>query len=105
MIRPERMHLRVERADDRVASVPAEVVDLVFQGPVVRFDARARPTAASSSRTSVPTTSCRCCARATGVGRAGSRTAGRLLRRSDRVASTRADEIEELQPVSTRSDA
>ena len=41
MIRPERMHLRLDEPRDGLASVPAEVVDLVFQGPVVRFDLRA----------------------------------------------------------------
>jgi spermidine/putrescine transport system ATP-binding protein len=38
MIRPERMHLRVDDPPPGFVSIPAEVVDLVFQGPVVRFD-------------------------------------------------------------------
>jgi spermidine/putrescine transport system ATP-binding protein len=42
MIRPERMHLRIDEPPDALVSVPAQVVDLVFQGPVVRFDLRAR---------------------------------------------------------------
>ena len=41
MIRPERMHLQVDEPAAGSSSVPAEVVDLVFQGPVVRFDLRA----------------------------------------------------------------
>ncbi len=41
MIRPERMHLRVDEPPAGIAAVPAEVVDLVFQGPVVRFGLRA----------------------------------------------------------------
>ncbi|MGZ8752897.1 MAG: TOBE domain-containing protein, partial [Acidimicrobiia bacterium] len=36
MSRPERMHLQVDEPPAGVAAVPAEVVDLVFQGPVVR---------------------------------------------------------------------
>jgi spermidine/putrescine transport system ATP-binding protein len=40
MIRPERMHLRVDEPPPDLVSIPAEVVDLVFQGPVVRFDLR-----------------------------------------------------------------
>jgi spermidine/putrescine transport system ATP-binding protein len=41
MIRPERMHLKLEEPAGGLVSVPVEVVDLVFQGPVVRFDLRA----------------------------------------------------------------
>jgi spermidine/putrescine transport system ATP-binding protein len=41
MIRPERMHLQVDEPPSHFAAVPATVVDLVFQGPVVRFDLRA----------------------------------------------------------------
>ena len=37
MIRPERMHLQVGAG----AGLPAEVVDLVFQGPLIRFELRA----------------------------------------------------------------
>src|SRR6476619_7579061 len=40
MVRPERMHLSVDRPGSEGAAVPTEVVDLVFQGPVVRFDLR-----------------------------------------------------------------
>jgi spermidine/putrescine transport system ATP-binding protein len=40
MVRPERMHLQVEQPTAGTAAVPTEVVDLVFQGPVVRFDLR-----------------------------------------------------------------
>ena len=35
------MHLRVDEPPAGVAAVPAQVVDLVFQGPVVRFDLQA----------------------------------------------------------------
>jgi spermidine/putrescine transport system ATP-binding protein len=41
MIRPERMRLHLDEPAGGLVSVPVEVVDLVFQGPVVRFDLRA----------------------------------------------------------------
>ena len=67
-------------ADATGASVPCTVTDYVFQGPVVRF-ALQPPTAPRSSRTSAPTSSSRCCARATTCGRAGIATACRAARR------------------------
>ena len=40
MVRPERAHLRTSAPPMDLAGVSAEVVDLVFQGPIVRFDLR-----------------------------------------------------------------
>ena len=104
MIRPERMHLRVDEPPVGIAAVPAEVVDLVFQGPVVRFDLRAADgsglVAHVGPEDDLP------------LLRPGDRVwacwepeAGRLLRRADRLLSD-ADtrEIQELSPLSTRSD-
>ena len=52
MVRPERISLRAtDLGDGRPLDVPGTVTDLVFQGPVVRFDAGASPTAPSSSPT------------------------------------------------------
>jgi spermidine/putrescine transport system ATP-binding protein len=104
MIRPERMHLQVDEPTTGGASVPAEVVDLVFQGPVVRFDLRAADGSSLVAHV--------------GPGedlpllRPGDRVwacwqpeAGRLLRRSERVATDpELEEIESLKPVSTRSE-
>jgi spermidine/putrescine transport system ATP-binding protein len=41
MVRPERMQLRLNEPPAGYAAIPATVVDLVFQGPVVRFGLRA----------------------------------------------------------------
>jgi len=41
MVRPERVDLRVDEPPPQFSSLSAEVVDLVFQGPVVRFGLRA----------------------------------------------------------------
>jgi spermidine/putrescine transport system ATP-binding protein len=83
--------------------VPAEVVDLVFQGPLVRFDLRAldgSPLVAHvGPEDDLP------------LLRPGDRVwagwepeAGRLLRRSERVGADPAlEEIEELKPATTRS--
>jgi spermidine/putrescine transport system ATP-binding protein len=106
MIRPERMHLQVDEpvAGGTSASVPAEVVDLVFQGPVVRFDLRAVDGSSLVAHV--------------GPGddlpllRPGDRVwacwepeAGRLLRRAERVSTDpELEEIESLKPVSTRSE-
>jgi spermidine/putrescine transport system ATP-binding protein len=103
MIRPERMHLRIDEPPAGTASVPAEVVDLVFQGPIVRFDLRAldgSPLVAHvGPEDDLP------------LLRPGDRVwagwepeAGRLLRRSERVGADPAvQEIEELKPATTRS--
>jgi spermidine/putrescine transport system ATP-binding protein len=40
MVRPERVAVSASRPDGEVAAVQATVVDLVFQGPVVRYDCR-----------------------------------------------------------------
>ncbi|MGZ6995048.1 MAG: ABC transporter ATP-binding protein [Acidimicrobiia bacterium] len=105
MVRPERMHLRLEEPRDGLASVAAEVVDLVFQGPVVRFDLRAPDGSAIvvhvGPEEDLP------------LQRQGARVwacwepdAGRLLRRSDRVAPDPAErEIEELKSLTVRSEA
>jgi spermidine/putrescine transport system ATP-binding protein len=103
MIRPERMHLRIDEPPAGFASVPAEVVDLVFQGPLVRFDLRAldgSPLVAHvGPEDDLP------------LLRPGDRVwagwepeAGRLLRRSERIGADPAlEEIEELKPATTRS--
>jgi spermidine/putrescine transport system ATP-binding protein len=103
MIRPERMRLRVDEPPPPLAAVPAEVVDLVFQGPLVRFDLRALDGTAMVAHVGpedhLP------------LLRPGDRVwacwdpgAGRLLRRADRVLSDpEAREIEELSTASARS--
>jgi spermidine/putrescine transport system ATP-binding protein len=40
MVRPERIAVSADRPEGDVAAVPAYVADLVFQGPVVRYDCR-----------------------------------------------------------------
>ena len=40
MVRPERITVDATAADGGVASVQATVTDLVFQGPVVRYELR-----------------------------------------------------------------
>ncbi|MEZ5204958.1 MAG: ABC transporter ATP-binding protein [Acidimicrobiales bacterium] len=40
MVRPERMHVEQELSDDSRWTVVATVTDMVFQGPVVRYDLR-----------------------------------------------------------------
>ena len=40
MVRPERMHVEQELGDDSRWTVVATVTDMVFQGPVVRYDLR-----------------------------------------------------------------
>jgi len=40
MVRPERAHLRVDEPPAGLIGIPTDVVDLVFQGPVVRFELR-----------------------------------------------------------------
>jgi spermidine/putrescine transport system ATP-binding protein len=104
MIRPERMHLRVDEPPAGIAAVPVEVVDLVFQGPVVRFGLQASDgsglVAHVGPEVELP------------LLRPGARVwacwepeAGRLLRRADRVVSdAETREIQELSPLSTRSD-
>ena len=37
MVRPERVRVTMERPAGEVAAVPAKVVDLTFQGPVLRL--------------------------------------------------------------------
>jgi spermidine/putrescine transport system ATP-binding protein len=41
MVRPERLHVRVAEPTDGLVGIPAAVVDLVFQGPVIRLGLRA----------------------------------------------------------------
>ena len=104
MVRPERMHLSVDRPGSEGAAVPTEVVDLVFQGPVVRFDLRG-PGGSELVAHVGPEDDLR-------LPHAGDRLwarwepdSGRLLRRADRVvedAETR--EIHELKTPITRSE-
>jgi spermidine/putrescine transport system ATP-binding protein len=101
MIRPERMHLQLEEPPAGTASIPAEVVDLVFQGPLVRFDLRTpdgTPIVAHvGPEDDLP------------LLRPGARVwacwepeAGRLLRRAERVTPDPTEsEIEELRAATT----
>ncbi|HEY3724029.1 MAG TPA: ABC transporter ATP-binding protein [Acidimicrobiia bacterium] len=103
MIRPERMQLRLDEPPPGVTSVPAEVVDLVFQGPLIRFDLRASDgsplVAHVGPEAALP------------LLRPGDRVwvewepeAGRLIRRSERIGSDpELQEIEELKTTTTRS--
>ena len=104
MVRPERMHLSSDEPGADGAAVPTEVVDLVFQGPVVRFDLRgpggSELVAHVGPEDDLP------------LPRPGDRLwarwepdSGRLLRRANRVvedAETR--EIQELKSPITRSE-
>jgi spermidine/putrescine transport system ATP-binding protein len=104
MIRPERMHLRVEEPPAGLAAAPAEVVDLVFQGPVVRFDLRAPDGSALVAHVG-PEDSLPLLRPGDRVWACWEPEAGRLLRRADRlVEDPDVLEIQELSPVSVRSD-
>jgi spermidine/putrescine transport system ATP-binding protein len=104
MIRPERMHLQVEEPPAGLAAVPAEVVDLVFQGPVVRFDLRA-PDGSGLVAHVGPEDSLPLLRPGDRVWACWEPESGRLLRRADRlVADAETLEIQELNPASTRSD-
>jgi spermidine/putrescine transport system ATP-binding protein len=104
MVRPERMHLKLEEPHDGLASVAAEVVDLVFQGPVVRFDLRA-PDGSPIVVHVGPEEDLPLQRQGARVWACWEPDAGRLLRRADRVAKDAAErEIEDLKPVSVRSE-
>ncbi len=104
MIRPERMHLQIDEPASGSASVPAEVVDLVFQGPLVRFDLRALDGSPLVAHVG-PEDDLPLLRPGDRVWAAWEPEAGRLLRRSERVAADPTlQEIEALKPVSTRSE-
>jgi spermidine/putrescine transport system ATP-binding protein len=104
MVRPERMRLSVDERAAGGTAVPTEVVDLVFQGPVVRFDLRgpggSELVAHVGPEEDLP------------LLRPGDRVwacwepdSGRLLRRADRVVEdTETREIHELRLPTTRSE-
>ncbi len=105
MIRPERMHLRIDEPPAGIAGVPAEVVDLVFQGPVVRFGLQA-PDGSGLVAHVGPEEELPLLRPGDGVWACWEPEAGRLLRRADRVVSdAETREIQELSPLSTRSEA
>jgi spermidine/putrescine transport system ATP-binding protein len=105
MIRPERMRLRVDEPPPPLAAVPAEVVDLVFQGPLVRFGLRALDGTAMVAHVG-PEDHLPLLRPGDRVWACWEPEAGRLLRRADKVLSDpQAREIEELSTASTRSTA
>jgi spermidine/putrescine transport system ATP-binding protein len=103
MIRPERMHLQLEEPPPGLVSVGAEVVDLVFQGPLIRFDLRAPDGSAIVAHVG-PEDDLPLLRQGDRVWACWEPEAGRLLRRTDRVAPDPTErEIEELKPATTRS--
>jgi spermidine/putrescine transport system ATP-binding protein len=104
MIRPERMHLRLDEPPAPLASVPAEVVDLVFQGPVIRFDLRA-PDGSSLVAHVGPEEDLPLLRPGERVWACWEAESGRLLRRTERIGTDpQSREIEELKPSTTRSE-
>jgi spermidine/putrescine transport system ATP-binding protein len=105
MIRPERMHLRVEEPPPGLVSVPAEVVDLVFQGPVVRFDLRT-PDGSPMVAHVGPDADLPLLRPGDRVWACWDAESGRLLRRAERVAvmpDPQMREIDELKSANTGS--
>jgi spermidine/putrescine transport system ATP-binding protein len=103
MIRPERMHLQVDEPSPPLASVPAEVVDLVFQGPIVRFDLRALDGSSMVAHVG-PEDRLPLLRPGDRVWACWEPEAGRLLRRADRIVEDpEALEIQELSTATTRS--
>jgi spermidine/putrescine transport system ATP-binding protein len=97
------MHLRVDEPSPPLASVPAEVVDLVFQGPLVRFDLRALDGSAMVAHVG-PEDHLPLLRPGDRVWACWEPEAGRLLRRADRlVEDPEALEIQELSTATTRS--
>ena len=100
MIRPERMHLKLEEPAGGLVSVPVEVVDLVFQGPVVRFDLRALDGSPMVAHVG-PEDDLPLLRPGQRVWAAWEPESGRLLRRSERLATDAAEaEIESLKTAS-----
>jgi spermidine/putrescine transport system ATP-binding protein len=101
MIRPERMHLRVEEPPPGLASVRANVMDLVFQGPLVRFDLRAADGSGLVAHVG-PEDKLPLLRPGDEVWACWEPEAGRLLRRADRVVGDPTErEIEELTTATT----
>ena len=67
MIRPERVHLQVDEPPATLAGAVAEVVDLVFQGPVVRFGLRTADGSALVAHVGPEDEPSRCSARGIGL--------------------------------------
>jgi spermidine/putrescine transport system ATP-binding protein len=104
MIRPERMHLQLDEPAPGLAAVSAEVVDLVFQGPVVRFDLRAADGASLVAHVG-PEDDLPLLRPGQQVWCAWEPESGRLLRRTERVALDPTEsEIEELRATTARSE-
>ena len=113
MVRPERVHLQRRRASPATGRrCPPTVVDLVFQGPVVRFDAARRRTAARLVAHVGPDERAPAAAAGRpGLGVLGAATRGRLLRRAgprshdpeprDRRAEHREHEERHMSDVTT----
>jgi spermidine/putrescine transport system ATP-binding protein len=105
MVRPERMHLKLEEPASGLVSVPVEVVDLVFQGPVIRFDLRALDGSGMVAHVG-PEDDLPLLRPGQRVWAAWEPESGRLLRRSERLAPDATEaEIEELKTPSSRSTA
>jgi spermidine/putrescine transport system ATP-binding protein len=101
MIRPERMHLRVEEPPPGLAAIRTNVVDLVFQGPLVRFDLRA-PDGSGLVAHVGPEDRLPLLRPGDTVWACWEPEAGRLLRRTDRVVGDPTErEIEELTTATT----
>ncbi len=103
MIRPERMHLQIDEPAPGLAAVPAKVVDLVFQGPVVRFDLRARDGSSLVAHVG-PEENLPMLRPGDEVWAAWEPESGRLLRRREQVAfepDPQAAEIKKLKSATT----
>jgi spermidine/putrescine transport system ATP-binding protein len=97
MIRPERMRLKLEEPAAGISSVPVEVADLVFQGPVIRFDLRAGDGSPMVAHVG-PEDDLPLLRPGQQVFATWEPEAGRLLRRTDRVAPDATEaEIESLK--------
>ena len=101
---PERMHLRVDDPPPGLVSIPAEVVDLVFQGPVVRFDLRTPDGSPIVAHVGPEDDSAAAPTRRPGLGVPGSRSPAACCRRREHVAFSpdpQAEEIASLNPATT----
>jgi spermidine/putrescine transport system ATP-binding protein len=98
------MHLRSVEPDGVAPAVPTEVVDLVFQGPVVRFDL-AGPGGSELVAHVGPEDDLPLLRPGDRVWACWEADSGRLLRRADRVVEDpETREINELRTPITRSE-
>ena len=106
MVRPERMHLRVEEpTSGDLAAVPVSVVDLVFQGPIVRFSLRAVDGSTIVVHVG-PEDDLPLLRPGDQVWACWEPDAGRLLRRTDRIIEDpETREINELSTATPRSES